>query len=219
MVKKLQFLSQKKGFTAKWPVLYGSRIWLRRFDEHENLEKKAWENLIQKYQRFRQMRTGNPGRSKWPEPNAIRILTGQYNPKHRPLKDSELWFPRAAYGLPIVFHFKDQGEPNSKLEVSEKEDRWASPVILKAIKLKGGVYQVALLLNSSPPETLWLDKKEEPVPNLPKNLDRKSFPDADISKTYEPLEKDEENLPPLDALLFNGLKAKADEIHLIGGES
>jgi CRISPR-associated protein Cmr1 len=73
------------------------------------------------------------GRSLWPEPDAIRRLTGDHAPPHAPTHPVKTALPRAAFGLPIVFHFKDeqQGDPAQQLLVPEGSDRWASQLVLR----------------------------------------------------------------------------------------
>lgn len=98
---------------------------------------KVWDNLIKKLASFRQARNGGPrGRSYWPEPEAIRTITGQRFDKHPPLNHPTK-FPRAAFGLPIIFHFKyiDQGEPEDTTLQGRLlgSQRFASPLILRPL--------------------------------------------------------------------------------------
>ncbi len=68
----------------------------------------AWSNMMRSYSSFRQDRRPTkptPGRSYWPEPDAIRILTGQKSRLHIPEHPDGVWFPRAAFGLPILTKF------------------------------------------------------------------------------------------------------------------
>jgi CRISPR-associated protein Cmr1 len=51
------------------------------------------------------------GRSFWPEPDALRALTGQSEPHHRERITTTDAFPRWEFGTPIIFHFKDHGDP------------------------------------------------------------------------------------------------------------
>jgi CRISPR-associated protein Cmr1 len=125
----------------------------------ENYSEKAddiWYDLIEALKRFRQTRYAsakpnakNPGRSMWPEPSTIRDsdYTNQSYPYHRkPIPDPPVKkFPRAAFGLPIIFQFKDSNkekpprpnDPHSDprktvLELKDYE-RFASPLILKPL--------------------------------------------------------------------------------------
>lgn len=115
-----------------------------------------WNDLIDSLKSFRQMRypstkpnAKNPGRSLWSEPSAIRQRTGQSLPVHkRPIPDPLInKFPRAAFGLPIIFKFKDnrQRTPNDQYSDPRKtilqlktSERFASPLILKPIGCQGG---------------------------------------------------------------------------------
>jgi len=102
----------------------------------------AWESAVKSLETFRQGRdvgrnpgSGNnrPGRSRWPEADQIRRHTGQYSPKHAPAHPVQDAYPRAAFGLPIVFHFKDNdsGDPANHILEPEASDRMASPWILR----------------------------------------------------------------------------------------
>src|SRR5690554_6213437 len=75
--------------------------------------QKAWEKLISELRRFRQSREGGRGPSLWPEPDEIRRLFKK-NSDQRVAK-----FPRAYFGLPIVFHFKDDYPDDTILEGKE----------------------------------------------------------------------------------------------------
>ncbi len=101
---------------------------------------KAWRHLVDSLQRFRQSpRTSTQyhGRSHWPEPDAIRRRTSHAahrTPEH-PVTDK---FPRAAFGLPIIFKFKDddvkKGDPpQTTLSGVNKINRLASPLILRPL--------------------------------------------------------------------------------------
>lgn len=124
----------------------------------DKFAEKVWDHGIIRLKAFRQGagfgRTRSSeknipgGESLWPEPDSIRNISG-YAYKHQdPDKDrssdnkTQNSFPRAAFGLPIVFHFKDSNsnQPNDKnfdppdhtLEPSkENQERMASPVIVR----------------------------------------------------------------------------------------
>jgi len=115
-----------------------------------------WSYLIDSLKSFRQMRhqstipgANYPGRSMWPEPSAIRQITGQSHPRHRnPIPNPAVnKFPRAAFGLPIIFQFKDsnkhnpndpQRDPRKTALELENYDRLASPLILKPLACQNG---------------------------------------------------------------------------------
>ena len=105
----------------------------------------------------------HPGRSRWPEPDSIRRHTGQHAPGHQPQHPVVGQYPRAAFGLPIVFQFKDKdrGDPRDPKNKSltlhpasedhdsrkkQPSDRMASPLILRPY-FDGAQYRpLALLL-------------------------------------------------------------------------
>jgi len=115
----------------------------------------AWQHLLQTLKRFRQARNpgtarNRPGRSKWPEPDAIRRQTGQRASQHSGTLSQIDKFPRAAFGLPIVFQFKDQrqGDPPTTSLQGAGFDRLASPLILRTITCAGGkAVGIALILD------------------------------------------------------------------------
>jgi CRISPR-associated protein Cmr1 len=126
----------------------------------------SWNKLIIQYVSFRQCRTnGRTGRSNWPEAEAIRDKTGRryYRKLQHPQK-----FPRAAFGLPIVFHFKDadKGDPkDTTLQGASKEsERLASPLILRPLVCKGELaIGLAIILKGCRIPPLTLKEVEEPV--------------------------------------------------------
>lgn len=96
--------------------------------------------LLNAFKAFRQQRNlGNqpnrPGRSKWPEPDAIRRTTGRHSPNHAPRPDGIDRFPRGEFGMPIIFHFKDSrdGDPCDTTLKPSNLERWASPIILRPL--------------------------------------------------------------------------------------
>ncbi|PPD18702.1 MAG: hypothetical protein CTY24_12550, partial [Methylobacter sp.] len=120
---------------------------------------EAWQNAIIKLETFRQGRNiarqpGNgkqPGRSFWPEPDSIRLITGNTANGYHPPVNRSGTFPRAAFGLPIIFDFnvpesKDE-PPKSELTPAGDLERMASPLIVKAQYLGDEQYRaIALLL-------------------------------------------------------------------------
>lgn len=108
---------------------------------------RAWNNLIRKLQDFRQQKeegkqSAQPEknytkRSAWPEADTIREMV-----RKGPVSAIKK-FPRAAFGLPIIFHFTGNNAPagNYTLNEARKErkeatdppnkERFASPLILR----------------------------------------------------------------------------------------
>jgi CRISPR-associated protein Cmr1 len=128
----------------------------------------SWDKLINQYKSFRQARSkGETGRSNWPEAEAIRELTGRRYYKYRRLNHPEK-FPRAAFGLPILFHFKDErdGDPHdTTLQGAKKEnERLASPLILRPLLCRdGSAIGLAALLQGSRLPPMILKEKDAPV--------------------------------------------------------
>jgi CRISPR-associated protein Cmr1 len=84
-------------------------------------ELESWADAVEVYREFRQrqrsMKNRNDrsvpeSRSFWPEPDAIRNLTGCHKPNHAPLPANTSFldaFPRAELGMPIIFTFLKDG--------------------------------------------------------------------------------------------------------------
>lgn len=115
----------------------------------------AWNVVIKTFRDFRQdvdigrnpgTDLRRPGRSRWPEPETIRRVTGRRSRQHQRLAHiPDDAFPRAELGLPIVFHFKDQGEPPDTVLYPApgpegNRERMASPLILKPLALGNGKF-------------------------------------------------------------------------------
>lgn len=141
----------------------------------------AWKMGLGLLQRIRQGegegrndRTPNTqkpaGRSRWPEPDEIRRLTGKSAPLHSKPVVAVQRFPRAVFGMPIVFHFHpgSDAEPGSKGDPKMKHlqlqpvgfERFASPLIIRPIP-DGPVFRAAALALCSevPDAELVADKK------------------------------------------------------------
>lgn len=111
---------------------------------------------LERLQRFRQgegvgrnpgQDAKRPGRSRWPEAEWVRLKTGQSAPKHAKRLVGVDKVPRAAFGLPIIFHFKDQGDPDDTT-LTPKDvqlQRRASPVIIRPYRTEGGRFGVLAL--------------------------------------------------------------------------
>ena len=105
----------------------------------------AWKHLVRRLQDFRQSRhrgtsSRHPGRSLWPEPDEIRRLTNRRFPGHAKALSGTRKFPRAAFGLPIRFHFKDErsGDPGDTTLRGRDCERMASPLILRPLACANG---------------------------------------------------------------------------------
>lgn len=142
--------------------------------------RDAWEHLIRCLKDFRQSRNAGisrerPGRSRWPEPDEIRRLTHRRCPRHAESLSGIRKFPRAAFGLPIAFHFRrdDVGDPEETvLKGADKAyERLASPLILRPLACKKGAVGLAAVLEGTGPGTLpgglILQKKDDPDTHWP----------------------------------------------------
>ncbi|PIE66298.1 MAG: type III-B CRISPR module RAMP protein Cmr1 [Desulfobacterales bacterium] len=154
-----------KAGRAPFPVLAHARF-ASSSDNTGNVEK-GWKNLLNKYGAFRQQnaRGGkmNRGRTRWADADAIRLMTKEYDYNIHPTYYQKPYFPRAAYGLPIQYEFKEKAfDPQGKFEVRPSNmERWPSPVIIKTIQLNNEKYlNICLVLNSKIPP-LELCKKEK----------------------------------------------------------
>jgi CRISPR-associated protein Cmr1 len=101
--------------------------------------ESSWRYLIDKLNQFRQARFGSKyGLSQWPEANAIRKLNGRGIKSAKTSSGSSLTpvnvskYPRAAFGLPIIFHLPHDRLDDHSLE-TVAHDRLASPLILRPL--------------------------------------------------------------------------------------
>lgn len=114
----------------------------------------AWNYVIGKFKHFRQgvgfarnvgQQQNRPGRSRYPEPEAIREIANLGTSRQRsghqrlPAIPADA-FPRAELGLPIVFHYPPgEGEPPDTVlypsddNNANRRERMASPLILKSL--------------------------------------------------------------------------------------
>ena len=129
-----------------------------------------WKELIERLQKFRQQRRANDGtlnrygHSDWPEPNAIRILFGR-PPRGPHARRKIVKFPRASFGLPIVFHmYHDPGLDVTLEGQDAKHARLASPLILKPVACRDGkAIGLAAILEGVRLPALVLKKDNQPT--------------------------------------------------------
>lgn len=118
----------------------------------------AWKEAVGKLRAFRQgTKTGEgrnpgssdpkrPGRSRWPEPDALRRLSKRHASRHAPEHKAGNLFPRAALGMPVIFEIRGTGEPPKCSLQPKGKERMASPVILRPYPLASGKWAAAALL-------------------------------------------------------------------------
>ncbi len=125
----------------------------------------AWRIAVDALQKFRQdinlgrnpgQQPNRPGRSRWPEPDALRLITGKTRVKAdgvalTPQHPAGNVFPRARFGMPIIFHFQgergdQQADPGDISLQPAHWDRMASPLILKAMALDAEQFAACALL-------------------------------------------------------------------------
>ncbi len=151
------------GNACDWPtmpsaVLVGTQI---------EAAVDVWKRVIGLLQQFRQgvgiarntgQQSKRPGRSRYPEPETIRQVTKMRSRQHgRLVHIPDDAFPRAEFGLPIVFHFQGQGEPfdtvlyPSSAANGDARERMASPLVLKPLALANGQAVPLILQLVTPP--------------------------------------------------------------------
>lgn len=141
------------------PTLFGAQL-LRRAPSSGINDPAAEHRLLVSALRDMRQRPGyardpgqgnRPGETRWPEAELMkhRLADNAPGTEHRqrvPPKDRpRLCAPRAAFGLPIVMHFKDRGDGQANGEIipvepwrGVKTDRWASPVLMRPQQLPDG---------------------------------------------------------------------------------
>lgn len=145
-----------------------------------------WNDMINMLQKFRHQRKHEfffdknnrrikkYKRNHWPEPDFIRRITGKRSNDHRVAIIKVDKFPRAAFGLPIIFHFinrKDESNPKAPRDpydttlVPKGFERFSSPLIIKIIQCADKRYVgIALILSKTQvPNQLQLKKDGTPV--------------------------------------------------------
>jgi CRISPR-associated protein Cmr1 len=156
----LSWIASTDSAKCKWTTLVGAKYVLGKITS-DPIE--AWREAVELYQRFRQGRgfaraqsssrnPQRPGRSFWPEADSIRRITGRHHNRHTPKHAVECGFPRANLGLPIVFHFKDKGDPeDTTLQRNEAgRTRMASPVITKTVQVGERQYRPLIMVLNAP---------------------------------------------------------------------
>ncbi len=142
---------------------------------------RAWTTALEWLKEFRQGTSGGSGNrarepgtgklqpnrpsiSNWPEPDKVRHLKGR-KAAHPPHHNATPAWPRAGFGLPIIGRFQKRPRNGGRLDEpdgfelrwrsdnGEEHDRFASPLIVKAMPLADGSFlPCALWLNRAYPQ-------------------------------------------------------------------
>lgn len=135
----------RQGTLRGVPTLHGAtvKVSARAFASADEAHRMALDKLRELRQGVNVGRNpgqaaGRPGRSRWPEADTLRRDLGTNSPGHAPAHPVRK-YPRAAFGLPIVFQFKDRttGDPPTAQLVPGPiaglvvRGRMASPLILR----------------------------------------------------------------------------------------
>lgn len=162
-----------------WPTLQANRQASTATDPSTRSGLDAQKLLLKRLKLLRQGPLGRkpgtnlkfPKRSYWPEPDAIRRLTGETASEHATPNTRDDAFPRSAFGMPIVFHFKDTESfrpPNDKDPADTQLQpmlgakvlgRLASSLVLRPHATARGVEALALVLAHPKPDSLALVRK------------------------------------------------------------
>ncbi|EJL6325184.1 type III-B CRISPR module RAMP protein Cmr1 [Vibrio cholerae] len=120
-------------------------------DSAQDMWKKATE-LLYKFRQGRELgrnegQGNRPGRSRWPEPDQLRRMSNKHKTNHEPEHKAGNVFPRAAFGMPIIFDFNDRSrtEPSTMTLLPKDAQRMGSPLIIRPYK-NGAQWQAAALL-------------------------------------------------------------------------
>ncbi|MCB9694477.1 MAG: hypothetical protein H6736_21925 [Alphaproteobacteria bacterium] len=120
-----------------------------------------------------------PGRSRWPEPDELRRLTSKHAPQHPPAHPVGK-FPRAAFGLPIIFQFKDRGDPQNTSLQPVGAERLASPLVIRPVADGTDIKALVLRLPS-----------RVPVDDILSRLTLRASPNLGLTGVLDAAEQDE----------------------------
>lgn len=164
----------------------------------------AWKTGIEKLQSFRQapnigrnpgQQANRPGRSRWPEPDAIRRIQKTHGDQHEPYHPAGNIFPRGLFGMPVIYHFVGRGEPNDTHLQPLGKERMASRLLLRPYyqRDKMGYSPAALLLPYQDLLTLEVGLKDS-------RADKVSLWDNNKAELIQPV-KDNNGTNPLAAFM------------------
>ena len=124
------------GEPCRGPSLLGAHVALQEKTHASAID--ALQSGLASLRSFRQRAPlarnkgkSKPGRSRWPEADQVRRITGRHASEHKPTEGGVEGFPRAAFGLPIIFQFMTKGDPADATLKPMGRDRLASPILLR----------------------------------------------------------------------------------------
>ncbi|NTW00341.1 MAG: type III-B CRISPR module RAMP protein Cmr1 [Oscillochloris sp.] len=146
--------------TKEWPQLVTDSLMVVTQPQSNPLS--CWRILIEKFRQFRNRQAND-----WPDADSVRRIAKQSYKGKAAIPAGRNIFPRAVFGLPIIFHFKDNnsGDPDDATLQGVAYDRLASPLILRPLACAGGRYVgLALVLHAprTPPDGLKLKGYDPP---------------------------------------------------------
>ena len=116
----------------------------------------CFEAIDQRYRKYRQDRPEGLGHNRWDEADEIRRTTARsrdgYTPQPPRGHHPGIW-ARGVLGLPIVFKFKDNDDPEVttlRPAGDPKSDRMASPLLMRPLRLSTGRYVPIVALLTGP---------------------------------------------------------------------
>lgn len=186
-----------QGPVRDWPTLADAFL----VGPELNNALEAWNQVIALLRDFRQgvgigrnpgEERRRPGRSRWPEPETIREITNERHSRHpRMAQIPNNAFPRAAFGLPIVFHFKDKGDPPDTVLYPAAgpegpRERMASPLIIKPVALQNSRFAPIIVHLKSPtlPGVVLCEDKQQlslPSPIVVSGAALVTYPDSPMA--------------------------------------
>ncbi|WP_110513135.1 type III-B CRISPR module RAMP protein Cmr1 [Herpetosiphon llansteffanensis] len=119
--------------------------------KEKSFDINIWISLIDKLKKFRHQRIQDGrkfGRNYWPEPDYIRRITKKRSFTHKKDIVTISKFPRATFGLPIIFHFGTNGDPDDTTLNPKDFERFSSPLIIKIIQCADKSYLGIVLVLS-----------------------------------------------------------------------
>lgn len=147
-LKKYEINPPVRSSPKKWPTL-PDKILIRPGEKTDAMQ--CWSEVIGLLQEFRQGvgvgrnygQNKRPGRSRWPEPESIREITGKRHSRYQSMPNiPSNAFPRAEFGLPIIFHFPKPGDPGAPelypIKDAGEKTRMSSPLILRPMRCQNG---------------------------------------------------------------------------------